>query len=236
MTALAALAAFFVLLCGVAVGATSIGGIMVVPVLTGLAGVSPTQAVAAASLGFLFPAVAAFGSSSPRPGGQRVLYAAALCGAAAGALTLAWMPPGAVRTTVGVLAVVSGAYTLLGRSRSLPLEIGGVGRAVLGLGVGCASAWSGTGGPVVLLPLLAWLGWSAVDAVDAAQRIQLPVALAASIVNYGAGRLDLALGLGLGVLVLCGWFIGRWLGRRLPVRSLQQLVALALIGVGLSYL
>jgi uncharacterized protein len=125
---------------------------------------------------------------------------------------------------------------LLGRSRSLPLDIGGVGRALLGLGVGCASAWSGTGGPVVLLPLLAWLGWSAVDAVDAAQRIQLPVALAASIVNYGAGRLDLALGLGLGVLVLCGWFIGRWLGRRLPVRSLQPLVALALIGVGLSYL
>ena len=233
-----ALAAALVLLCGVAVGATSIGGVMVVPVLTLLADVPATQAVAAASLGFLFPAVAAYGSSrdGAAAGGQRVLHVGALVGAALGALTLAWMPPGAVRTTVGVLAVVSGVYSLIGRSRSQVKDVGAAGRALLGLGVGCASAWSGTGGPVVLLPLLALLGWSAADAVDAAQRIQLPVALAATTVNLGAGRLDVALGLGLGVLVLAGWFIGRALSRRLPVRRLQQLVALALIAVGLSYL
>ena len=231
-----ALAALLVLLCGVAVGATSIGGVMVVPVLTGLTPITATQAVAAASLGFLFPALAAFASSQAQPGGQRLLHAGALCGAALGAYTLAWMPAGAVRTTVGLLAVASGAYTLLGRGRAKPLPTGPAVRALLGLAVGCASAWSGTGGPVVLLPLLALLGWPTSSAVNAAQRIQLPVALAATLVNFGAGRLDIKLGLVLGVLVLAGWLIGRWLGRRLPVRRLQQVVALALIAVGLSYL
>lgn len=231
-----ALAAFLVLLCGVAVGATSIGGVMVVPVLTGLAGIAPAQAVAAASLGFLMPAVAAQFAAAPAAGRPYAVEGGALLGAAAGALTLAWLPPGAVRTTVGLLAVASGLYSLFGRARTARVELGSLGRVALGLGVGCASAWSGTGGPVVLLPLLALLGWSAADAVEAAQRIQLPVALAATLVNWGAGRLDVALGLGLGVLVLAGWFVGRRLGRALPVRRLQQAVAVALIGVGLAYL
>lgn len=232
-----ALAALLVLLCGLAVGATSIGGVMVVPVLTGLGAITATQAVAAASLGFLFPAVAAFAlSSSPQQGGQRLLYAGALCGAALGAYTLAWMPASAVRTTVGVLALASGAYTLLGRARSQVVPLGPAQRVLLGLLVGCASAWSGTGGPVVLLPLLALLGWATLDAIGAAQRIQLPVALAATAVNHAAGRLDIPLGMSVGALVLTGWLAGRWLGQRLPVRRLQQVVALALIAVGLSYL
>ena len=94
--------------------------------------------------------------------------------------------------------------------------------------VGCLSAWSGTGGPVVLLPLLALLGVPATLGVDAAQRVQLPVALAATAVNFAAGRLDILLGLGIGVLVLAGWAVGRWLARRLPVPRLRQAVALAL--------
>ncbi len=72
--------------------------------------------------------------------------------------------------------------------------------------------------------------------VDAAQRVQLPVALAATAVNFAAGRLDIVLGLGLGVLVLAGWAAGRWLARRLPVSRLRQAVALALIATGLAYL
>lgn len=231
------LAALGVLLAGLAIGATSIGGVLVVPVLGTLAQVEPGRAVAAASLGFAFTGAAAWWLG-PRPagGGGLVLDGSALAGAALGALTLAWLPAGGVRLTVGLIALGSGLYALVGRARQRATPLPAFALALLGLMVGCLSAWSGTGGPVVLLPLLALLGVPATGGVEAAQRVQLPVALAATTVNFAAGRLDIVLGLGIGVLVIAGWAAGRLLARRLPVPRLRQAVALALIATGLAYL
>lgn len=231
------LAVLGVLLAGLAIGATSIGGVLVVPVLGTLAQVDPGRAVAAASLGFAFTGAAAWWLG-PRPagGGGLMLDGCALAGAALGALTLAWLPAGGVRLTVGLIALGSGLYALFGRGRRRATPLPAAALALLGLGVGCLSAWSGTGGPVVLLPLLALLGVPASVGMYAAQRVQLPVALAATAVNFAAGRLDILLGLGIGVLVLAGWAVGRWLARRLPVPRLRQAVALALIATGLAYL
>jgi len=231
------LTALGVLLAGVAIGATSIGGVFVVPVLGSLAQVEPARAVAAASLGFAFTGAAAWWQA-PRaaPGHGAALGFSALLGAAAGALTLAWMPADGVRAAVGVVALGSGLYALVGRgwTRVAPLPV--LAGAALGLVVGVLSAWSGTGGPVVLLPLLALLGVPAAQGLDAAQRVQLPVALSATAVNFAAGRLDVWLGLAIGVGVLLGWLIGRRIARRLPTQRLRQAVALALIATGLAYL
>jgi len=231
------LAALGVLLAGLAIGATSIGGVLVVPVLGALAQVEPQRAVAAASLGFAFTGAAALWLAPRRAGGGSLaLDGSALAGAALGALTLAWLPAGGVRLAVGLIALGSGLYALIGRAGQRERPLPALLLLALGLVVGCLSAWSGTGGPVVLLPLLALLGLSAVTAVDLAQRVQLPVALSATAVNFAAGRLDWALGLGIGVLVLIGWTAGRRLARCVPVQRLRQAVALALIATGLAYL
>lgn len=231
------LAALGVLLAGLAIGATSIGGVFVVPVLGALAQVEPDRAVAAASLGFAFTGAAAW-RQAPRgaQGGGLALGLSALAGAALGALTLAWIPGAGVRLAVGVVALGSGLYALFGLAWQRASPLPGVAMVLLGLVVGALSAWSGTGGPVVLLPLLALLGVPATHGVDAAQRVQLPVALSASAVNFIAGRLDVLLGLVIGVLVLAGWALGRRLAQRLPVSRLRQAVALALIATGLAYL
>lgn len=230
------LAALGVLLAGLAIGATSIGGVLVVPVLGTLAQVDPRRAVAAASLGFAFTGAAAW-LMAPRHAGRGswALGGGALGGAALGALTLAWMPAGALRLTVGLIALGSGLYALFGREGTREQALPALALVVLGVVVGCLSAWSGTGGPVVLLPLLALLGVPATLGVDAAQRVQLPVALSATAVNFAAGRLDILLGLGIGVLVLAGWAAGRRLAQRLPGQRLRQVVALALIATGLVY-
>lgn len=231
------LAAVGVLLAGLAIGATSIGGVLVVPLLGALAQVEPGRAVAAASLGFAFTGAAAWWLAPRRAGGGSLaLDGCALAGAALGAFTLAWLPAGGVRLTVGLIALGSGLYALIGRARQRADPLPAAALAGLGLVVGCLSAWSGTGGPVVLLPLLALAGVSATTAVESAQRVQLPVALAATAVNFAAGRLDIVLGLGIGVLVLIGWAAGRRLTRGLPVQRLRQVVALALIATGLAYL
>jgi uncharacterized protein len=230
------LAALGVLLAGLAIGATSIGGVLVVPVLSSFAAIDPSRAVAAASLGFMFTGAAAWWSAPRVAERSMALDTCALVGAALGALTLAWLPTGGVRTTVGLIALGSGLYALFGQARQRATALPPMAMAILGLVVGCLSAWSGTGGPVVLLPLLALLGVSAVTGLEAAQRIQLPVALAATTVNAMAGRLDILLGLGIGVLVLAGWAAGRQLATRMPVPRLRQAVALALIATGLAYL
>lgn len=234
------LAALIVLLGGVAIGATSIGGVVVVPALTLLGTATAERAVAAASFGFAFAGVAAFvvrprhasseGVAAADFGAPAVLGTA--LGAALGAATLAWLPARAVALVVALLAIGSGLHALLGLHGGRPRALPGFGLPLLGLVVGALSAWSGTGGPVVLLPLLALLGWPSLQALDAAQRVQLPVAAAATIVNFAAGRLDPLLGAAIGVLVLAGWAVGRVIAGHLPVQRLRQAVALALVATG----
>jgi uncharacterized protein len=246
-----ALAALLVLLGGVAIGATSIGGVVVVPALSGLGGVGTERAVAAASFGFAFAGLAAFFTRlAPAPEGPAPAFGwtavlGAGAGAALGAATLAWLPGRAVALVVALLAIGSGLHALLSVNVSVGVGVGGSARqrllgpaalALLGLLVGALSAWSGTGGPVVLLPLLALLGWPAVQAVEAAQRVQLPVAVAATLVNFAADRLDALLGAAIGVLLLIGWALGRHIARRMPVQRVRQAVALALVATGVAFL
>src|SRR6185369_15659527 len=210
-----ALIALLVLLCGLAIGATSIGGVLVVPALTTVTGLPAAQAVAAASFGFAFTGVAAFATTAPNAQTKQPrsigLEAGALAGAALGALTLAWLAAGGVRLAVGLLCIGSGVYALTGLVRRQQVALGAPLLVLLGLAVGCVSAWSGTGGPVVLLPLLALLGWPVAAAVGAAQRVQLPVALAATTINLAAGRIDWLIGAAIGVLLLICWAAGRTL-------------------------
>lgn len=238
------LALLLVALAGLALGATSIGGIVVVPALTAIDAVSVREAIAAANLGFLLPATAAFVASrtSPAMAGMRLapLGAGAMVGAGIGALTLDALPTTAVRLVVAALAILSGLLALFrAHTTAGPDGAGRLGQPaaqlVLGLLVGCGSAWSGTGGPVLLTPLLIALHAPTVPAIAMAQYIQLPIAAAATATNLAAGQLHWRLGLLVGAVLTAGWLVG-WLGaRRLPVAVLRRLLALGLIGVGLWY-
>jgi uncharacterized membrane protein YfcA len=239
--------ALLVVLAGAAVGATSIGGILVVPALTGTAGMGITPAIAASNFSFLFTGTAglALWRAQARAGSTArfaalPLAASALAGAAVGALTLALLPPALLRLGVAALAFTSGSLTLSGaapsRADGEDLRFaGGLLPWVLGFAVGCASAWSGTGGPAVLLPVLLLMRAPTLTLLAMSHAIQLPIALAATAVNVSAGHLDLMLGLQLGVLLMLGWWAGLRASRHLPVATLRRLLACGLIAVGLWY-
>ncbi|GGX15701.1 hypothetical protein GCM10007242_22840 [Pigmentiphaga litoralis] len=271
---MSALVLALIVVAGLAVGATSIGGILVVPVLTTLAGLPVAQAVPASTFGFLFTGIAAMvwlrrrqareaagidaaagngagvlaaDRTRPRAPGAALtgpqpmaLYGWALLGAALGALTLQWLPSTAAQLGVAALAIVSGCQTLLARKAraegAMPAALHGrAAVAALGLVVGCGSAWSGTGGPVILLPLLMCVGAPTRLSIAWAQGIQLPIALSATAVNLATGQLDLRLGLVLGALLVLGWVAGTAIAARMPTRVLKVGVAVALIAVGLAY-
>jgi uncharacterized membrane protein YfcA len=213
--------------------------VLLVPVLTQAAGVPLDRAVAASLLGFLVAgAYAAFvhlrrARLELEP--VVILCVAAAAGAASGAATLDWLPAAAVRLFIALLCLASGAHALAvksSRKRSIP-SMATLG--VLGALVGYASAISGTGGPVTLIPLLLAIGTPAGAAVALGLAAQLPIALSATAVYAVQGRIDLPLGATLGVLLVAGTYVGARLSARLSGRSLTVAVALTLVAVGVLF-
>lgn len=244
MTGTETLAWAVIALAGAAIGATSIGGVLVVPALTSLLGVPLPEAIAASSLAFLVTgAYALTGNASGALAHLRrdaPLMLAALLGAAGGAALTAWAPGDAVRAWIGLLALASGAHALW-RLRHPDTRAdhpwpGATGQFALGLGVGLGSALSGTGGPVMLLPILMLLRRPLSRAIVAAQVIQLPIALASSATHALSGRLDWRLGAAIAVALLLGAWAGRRLARRANPRPLQAATAAVLLATGAWFL
>ncbi|HYF17141.1 MAG TPA: sulfite exporter TauE/SafE family protein [Ramlibacter sp.] len=232
-----------VLLAGALIGATGIGGVLVVPALTQFAGLDLPRAIAASAAAFALPGIAAVawlrrdGAWQPR---WFVLLAAALPAAAVGAALVHHVRGEWLLAGIGLLALSSGGRSLWqamrGAQRAQPgAELSTGALAALGGGVGLASGLTGTGGPVVLVPALVLLRQPTALVVAAAQAIQLPVALTAGAAHVASGALDLPLALLLGALLLAGSFLGQGAARRLPVARLQLIVSLLLVGVGLWF-
>jgi len=229
-----------VLLAGALIGASGIGGVLLVPLLTRLGEVPPAQAVAAASLAFALPGLAALRAlrgHGAQAAGCVPLLAGALAGAAGGALLVRWLPGNALLAAVTALVLFAGWRGLAAPSHAAAPgpALGTAALALLGLAVGVGSALTGTGGPVLLLPLLMLLRQPLPFAVVAAQAIQLPVALASSAVHGLEGRLDLRLAGLCGVLLLAGALAGRRAAAGLALRRLQRMVSLLLLAVGIWF-
>lgn len=234
------LACATLILAGTAIGATSIGGVLVVPALTGLAGIPVEKAVAASSLAFMLTGMIGWRGSRHEEASPRILvtlHAAALAGALAGAALVHAVSPDAVHTWIALLTAFSGAWGLTplrsehGERQTPPSSA----FAVLGLAVGFGSALSGTGGPVLLLPLLMLMRTPVAVSVALSQSIQLPIALAASGVHAMAGALPVALGVGTGIVLVAGACLGRVLARHAPPSTLRVGTSLGLIAVGAWY-
>ncbi len=207
--ALAALVAGFV-------GAlTGIGGVILVPALTHSRGMPIDVAIGTVMFALVFSAPVAALAAVRRVRLARSpvawLCVAAAVGAIVGTATLPWFPGRLLRLLVAAAALVSGLL------------------------VGWASAVTGTGGPILLIPVLLLLGMSAPVAVGLALAAHVPIVYTASVVNYAAGRIDVALGATLGALLVAGTLTGMWLYARLSGRQLTVCVAWVLIAVGAWY-
>ena len=227
------------LIAGLLIGLTGIGGVLLVPVLTQVAGIALDRAIAASVFGFIIAgAYAAFvhlrrARLQARP--VIVLCAASAAGAMAGAASLDWLPPGAVRLFIALLCLASGLNALSRRPGKTGAAPPPALLGILGAIVGYASAISGTGGPVTLIPLLLFLRTPVAAAIALALAAQLPISIAGAAVYAWQGRIDLELGAALGALLVIGTYAGARLSARLAGRGLTVAVALVLVAVGLWY-
>jgi len=223
---------------GILIGAIGIGGVLLVPMLTYVLGISIHVAIATAMFSYLFTGlVGAFEYS--RRGSINWSKGLWLClggmpGGYLGAMT-AWSTPGIIlETVIGALVFLSGLQALRqgGHQDVKGGALNAPALCLIGLVTGFASAITGTGGPLVLVPLLLWLKVPTLMAVGLSQIIQIPIALLATGGNLTFGHVDFALGLGLSTILVGGVVIGARVAHQVSRDTLKRIIATALLITG----
>jgi uncharacterized membrane protein YfcA len=218
------------------VGAIGVGGVLLVPALVLIGGLGVEAATPVASLSFLFTGLAgtATYAAHGRLPRDAVLWltVGAAPAAVAGAATNIAIPARAITIAIAAVLAAAAARSLSGRRLPSSTEgrgLSGPAYVAVGAVVGFASALTGTGGPVLLIPILMLAGGAAMTAVAASQPIQIPIAVAATAAFIAFGSIDWRLGIGLGVVQAAGSVAGARFSHGLPAHRIQQLVSLALI-------
>jgi uncharacterized protein len=226
------------LLAGLMIGCIGVGGVILTPIMTLGCGIPVSTAASAAMMGYIATGLSGallFGRSGAFDRG----LALRLCtGAAPGALIGAWaiqvVNPLAIQVLIAALATGAGLNRLSGERRiqPVPFTFGSAGAIALGGVVGLISAMTGTGGPVILVPLLMWLGFPILTAVGLGQAIQIPIALLATAGAYLLGSLDTQIGAQLTAGLVVGSIAGARIAHTLTERALHATAAVVLVATG----
>lgn len=235
------LLAVLAVLVGSFIGAVGVGGVLLGPALVLLGVAGPHEAAATSTWAFIVTGVVGTvvyarggGIDWPMLGRLAVgVVPAAFLGARANAL----LGGDVVLVLLGLLTLGVGARQLAGRRRRVHQVRLGTGRLVLvGAVVGFGSAITGTGGPVLLVPILLTLGVGPLTAVAVSQGAQLPVVGAASVGYLQAGLTDVRLGTALGLVAGLGVLVGARLARGADPHRLARAVAVACVLTGVLLL
>ena len=230
------------LVVGFLCGCTSIGGILLIPVLAACTDLGVHGAMGTALFSFGFTAM--LGTALHwRHGVLDWRYAIPLCLGAipfgyAGAFVKEILRAGPLNVIFAVLIIIAGTNTLC-PVRSGRLNI--VGRTfrlqqialfILGGGVGFIAGLTGAGGPVLSVPLMIIAGFPPLLSVAVAQPFQVAAALSGSVGNFLLGTIDLVTALWITPVQLVGVAMGVALANRLNTAALKRLVALMCVGTG----
>ncbi|MBO0717542.1 MAG: sulfite exporter TauE/SafE family protein, partial [Rhizobiales bacterium] len=229
-------------LSGLMIGCIGIGGVILVPALVFLAGVAIQIAIPAAMFAYILSGLVATVVFARNKSIEWRMATSLCIGGTPAAFAGAW----AVSIFDGrLLAGCLGLLTLLSGINSLrPRNHAETDRATLSHGVlfftgaatGFLSSLTGTGGPLLLVPILLSMRLSVLASVGLSQIFQLPVAIAATAGNIIYGKLDLALGLVLAASLSGGSWFGAKLAHAVPRAMLRGIVSGALVIIGLFIL
>ena len=227
------------LITGTMIGAFGVGGVLLAPFLFYGLGIDLHIATAMSSWSFLFTGIV--GTITYWRRGSISwdvvwwLTIGIIPGAILGARANVALSSDYLILVLAALILAAGLYTLFSRFKGGRAE-STVGRrllVLLGLLTGFGSALTGTGGPVLLVPMLMFMNVQALAAIAASQVAQVPIAVAAAI-GFGLfGETDLVLGTMLGVIQSVGVVIGARIAHAVEPEQLRRIVAIALVVVAI---
>jgi uncharacterized protein len=152
----------------------------------------------------------------------------------AGAWANAALPEGVLMALLAALLVVTGADALLrGPVVEQARRLGVPTLLAVGAFVGFGSALTGTGGAVLLVPVLLLLRAPVLAAVGAAQAVALPVVVFSTAGYFLYGSVDFVLGTAVGLAAAVGVVVGARMAHAAQAAVLRRVVATALLCAGL---
>ena len=230
----------FGLIAGLLIGAAGIGGVILVPLLVYVAGIDIHTSIAASVAAFFVSGLVGTVVYSQRGIIQWPDFVSVCVGAIPGALLGAYVLPKIeshfLTLFIALVLILSAVRQFLHSDNSNPVNPTRnrpkYQLAFVGLVTGFLSVLSGTGGPLVLLPLLTWLSMPLITAIGLSQVIQLPISTFATIGNVLNSLIDWKLVLVLGFGVAFGSLLGAKGSELLPIVSIKTLVAFLLFASG----
>jgi len=234
---------FLALTAGVMIGCIGVGGVILVPSLYFLVGIPVHTAIPSAMMAYILSGIVgttvyARNKSIDWPMAGWLCLGATPT-AFAGAWTVHFVDARLLELGIGLLTFFSGINALRNGKKAAVQERTGVSKAVLvvvGAFTGFLSAISGTGGPLILVPVLISLSLPVLTVVGLSQAIQLPVALAATCGNLLYGKLDLTLGALLAFTLIFGSWTGAKLAHVVPRTTIKRFVSFVLVLIGIFIL
>ena len=238
MSAFVVLAAFSVFV-GVLIGAAGIGGVLLVPFMTYVMGLEVHSAISGAMFGYIFAGgvgallYARHGSIRWPVAGWLIL--GAMPAAFVGALAVSASSTIILETAIAALLLFAGFNALRPalKSEGDIAPLGPLALTAIGAVAGFGSAMTGTGGPLILVPLLLWLRFPALAAVGLSQATQFPLASLATAGNFVFGEIDYFIGAAIGGGLVCGVAIGAKAAHAVAPEVTKRIVAWVTILVGL---
>jgi len=234
-----ALIGFISIFVGILVGGIGIGGVVLVPILTFVFGLEIHEAIGAAMFSYMFSGIVGAAIYAQRRSIRWNmafwLFAGAIPAAFAGAFLSSVVPAQGLEFLIALLIIFAGANALLTRNADKQDERTLEGPILVGIGaiVGVGSALSGTGGPLVLVPILVWLKVPVLTAVGLSQAIQLPIAALATAGNFIYGSVNITVGITLALALMAGAAIGARIAHAVSSSTLRNIVAWVLVVVGI---
>jgi uncharacterized protein len=227
------------LVVGMLIGCVGIGGVLLTPALVYVGGLDFHLAAATSMWAFLF-AGAAGTSIYARHGSidwrlASWLGAGVVPAAFAGAWANVALPEGLLMALLAALLVVTGADALMRGSvmEQGARRFGAPTLLAIGALVGFGSALTGTGGAVLLVPVLLLLRAPVRASVGAAQAVALPVVVFSTAGYVLYGSVDFFLGTAVGLVAAVGVVVGARIAHAAPAAVLRRVVATALLCAGL---
>lgn len=230
------------LVVGMLIGAVGIGGILLIPALNVLGGLTIQEAMATALFTFIFTgAIGTF--SFQRRGSINWGITVPLCLGAAifgffGAWENAKIDARGLSLMLSSVIIFAGVYTLSssrlersailqGRPRMQQVLLVGIG-AVVGFGSGL----TGVGGPALSVPIMMLLGFSPLSTIGASQVVQILAGLSGTVGNLQFGSINYKFLFICTIFEVVGVLIGARVAHAVNAQTLRNFVSVLCILVG----
>jgi len=236
-----ALIATAALVVGLFIGAVGVGGILLIPALTYLGGLTVHTAAATALFTFVFTGI--LGTVLFQRRGSidwritRPVCAGAVVFSVLGAWAASRIDARPLALLIAAIIVFAGLYILLPSARREHFRDGRTpGERALLAGVGAVSGFgsglSGAGGPLFSVPMMVLAGFVPLAAVGTSQVLQIVAAVFGTAGNLTYGQIDLKVAGLITGFELAGVVAGVRLAHSLSVDTLRRMAAVLCIVVG----